>query len=364
MKVCFFVGFYPCIKGGAEYQMKLIAAELSSDVDSFFISVGHDEDKVFYEDNIKVYAINLGNSNYNKISLYYPFFYRVRKILDIEAPDLIYQRILNSFSFHLASYSKLKNIPFYIHVADCYSLQFGKTLSDRIRKYMFRSILKSNVQFVIQTDEQRLLLSKWNIIPVLKIYNLHPLGQKKDSLVNLNSVQKNIVWIGSARKIKRLDIFLDLAQRFNSNIFWKFVVIGRLESGNDAEELSSRMAKLNNVDYLGEQDNNFINQYLEESATLLVNTSDSEGFSNTFIQAWLRGIPVVSLNSNPDNILTDYQLGIYCDSNTDKLFSSVELLLENSDLANRISINALNESPRLFSLKSNICKIRRVLNLK
>lgn len=71
-----------------------------------------------------------------------------------------------------------------------------------------------------------------------------------------------------------------------------------MESGTYSDTLSTRIALLDNVTYLGERDNGYINNLLEIQADLLVNTSDSEGFSNTFIQAWLRGIPVLSLNSN------------------------------------------------------------------
>lgn len=363
MKICFFVGFYPYIKGGAEYQMKLIAEELSKDVDAFFISVGHTEDNIFYEGKLKVYALKLSNYCCNKALLYYPFFYRIQRIIDAEAPDLVYQRILNSFTYHLAIYTKRNKIPFYVHIADCYSLQFTNTFTDLVRKLMFKSVLKSDVRFIVQTDEQIKLLSRWNVTPVLKIYNLHPLGQQQ-VLLSHSSERRNIMWIGSARKVKRLDLFFDLAYHFRQNTSWNFVVIGRLESGEYANALSLRMSMLDNIDYLGEQDNEFINRYLEESATILVNTSDSEGFSNTFIQAWLRGVPVVSLNSDPDNILTDCDFGIFCAGDIEKMFDAVELLLSNNDLINKYTTNAFLKAPSLFSLKTNIVKIRHLLKIE
>ncbi len=48
------VGYYPINRGGAEYQSYLIAQELKKKYDVFYISVGHDDDKVFDEDGFRI----------------------------------------------------------------------------------------------------------------------------------------------------------------------------------------------------------------------------------------------------------------------------------------------------------------------
>jgi glycosyltransferase involved in cell wall biosynthesis len=69
-----------------------------------------------------------------------------------------------------------------------------------------------------------------------------------------------------------------------------------------------RLSEHDNVDYIGELTQDEVNKMLGR-ASLLVNTSPREGFSNVFIQAWMREVPVLTLGVNPDRLLDDGQLG-------------------------------------------------------
>ena len=93
-----------------------------------------------------------------------------------------------------------------------------------------------------------------------------------------------------------------------------------------------------NLIYVGGVPQDEVNRRLEQGH-ILVNTSRFEGFSNTFVQAWMRKVPVVSLNSDPDNILVREGIGFHS-LTFETLCRDVKLLVENNILCNEMGERA------------------------
>lgn len=103
----------------------------------------------------------------------------------------------------------------------------------------------------------------------------------------------------------------------------QFIIIGapQGEFGKNAVEIFNRTS---NIKYLGALNREKVIEYLLYSKAL-INLSKVEGFPNTFLEAWSTFTPVISLYVNPDNVITDYNLGIYGNGNINSIIKYIKL---------------------------------------
>jgi glycosyltransferase involved in cell wall biosynthesis len=102
----------------------------------------------------------------------------------------------------------------------------------------------------------------------------------------------DVLWVGNFRPLKRAELLLGLAERFPRMSF--HVAGGPLASDREYfDAMRAKAATLPNVTFHGAVLYQEIGA-LFERARVFVNTSDTEGFPNTFLQAWGRGAPVVT----------------------------------------------------------------------
>ena len=73
-------------------------------------------------------------------------------------------------------------------------------------------------------------------------------------------------------------------------------------------------------------------------AKCFVNTSDFEGFPNTFIQAGFAATPILSFSVNPDNLIDTRKLGCFCQNSLEKAVGFISSL--DADAIGRYGNNA------------------------
>ena len=101
-----------------------------------------------------------------------------------------------------------------------------------------------------------------------------------------------VLWVSTIRSLKQPEIVLEIARTLPHI---NFVIVGGSDAREQAlfDQIESQAPELANVEFVGFVPYWEIDRYFD-GATVLLNTSESEGFPNTFLQAWSRGVPTVS----------------------------------------------------------------------
>ncbi len=253
----------------------------------------------------------------------YPYMWQLWRTLEQTAPDVIYQRCGTALTGVAAYFAQRHKRKLIFHVAsdrDVYPKPFAWQKPHSIFEYKMTEygILHAD-SIIAQTQYQADILAQNFKKKAIVIPNGHPVPRdcrkKNDKIL--------ILWIGNWKPVKRPELFIELAKKIGQMKDTRLTMLGR----TDNYDALVATARKNNVNVLGEVDNRKVNELLE-NAHLLVNTSAHEGFSNTFIQAWMRRVPVLSLQVDPDNLIRNKGIG-YCTGSLDSLISTTkELVLD------------------------------------
>src|SRR5262245_25862243 len=118
----------------------------------------------------------------------------------------------------------------------------------------------------------------------------------------------DVLWLGNLRSLKRPELVLELARQLPDVNFTLAGGACPFEWGYTYfDDVKAAATRLPNVSMPGGI------RYTEsgawfDRARIFLNTSSIEGFPNTFLQAWIRGVPVVSF-FDPDGLIRRLQLG-------------------------------------------------------
>jgi glycosyltransferase involved in cell wall biosynthesis len=116
-----------------------------------------------------------------------------------------------------------------------------------------------------------------------------------------------VLWVSNIRQLKRPDLVMEFAARTPEIAV--HMIGGRIaDSHNLFDETQQRASELTNVTFHGQKPYHEVNEYFANSL-LFMNTSDIEGFPNSYLQAWSRGTPVIAF-FDPDGLIAREGLGV------------------------------------------------------
>lgn len=194
--------------------------------------------------------------------------------------------------------------------------------------YLYRLGLYHCDQILCQSQAQQKQLYQKCRLEALVIKNVFPL--------NSGSPQKKeyILWVSRCMALKRPLLFVELARRNPQENFVMIMPTNRESKVYAGEQISvlacqvaeeaNQLPNLTLIDYVPFDE---IQSYYDR-AKLFVNTSEFEGFPNSFIQACLGKTGILSLKVDPDGFITKNNLGLCCNDDFEQAVNFVKSLTE------------------------------------
>jgi glycosyltransferase involved in cell wall biosynthesis len=359
MKVCFFSPtaysyFNPDSNtwtGGAETQQVLIARHMiTKGIDVSFIVGDYgqaDIEEVEGISLIKSFSPFTGNRKLR----FLPDMLTIWRAMKKADADVYNQRSTAFYTGQLAYFARRLGKSFTFSVGidyNCYR-DCRKRLPFPLTR-LYRYGLHTADAVIAQTENQQSLLRSNFGIEAVLIRNGIPIPLEEESAGAGDAAGPHEVpppqregigtpeflWVGSIRKRKRPDLYLELARRIPAAAF---TMIGG--PGDDAryyEHIAGEARSIPNIAYLGFVQPREIDDYYRR-AYAFINTSDLEGFPNTYLHSWIRGVPTLTMEIDPDGIIARHRLGSVTGS-FESLVEAVRALRDNPSLRSDMSRGA------------------------
>lgn len=172
--------------------------------------------------------------------------------------------------------------------------------------------------------------------------------------------KKHILWVGRRQDFKRPQLFLELAKAFPQELF---VMICPKNNPDDKswDKLQQSVRDISNLRFIEKVPFEHIQIYFNQ-AKVFVNTSVSEGFPNTFIQAGIGRAALLSLKVDPDNFITVYDCGYVCQDDSAMLVENLKKLLHNPMDWQERGLNTYQYVLENHSLNSGIAKFGKIIH--
>ena len=296
------------VVGGAELQQTLLAKTLAMrGYRVSMISIDYGQQDGTEAHGVRICNMHKPDEGIPVIRFVYPRLTSLWKALKRVDADVYYQRTAAVYTGYLAAFSKFYGKRcIYAGASDVDFIPRRQDITHLRDKLLFEYGLRRVDRVIVQHEHQaRLLRENYGREGIL-IPNCYdaPAGARADR-------QGYVLWVATMRDSKRPEMMLEIARRLPQ---FRFVMVGGPDVGKRGEEkaraLREAAAKLPNVDFRG-----YVplqeTERLFNGARVFLNTSAYEGFPNTFLQAWARGMPTVGTVDvglrRPDGLLAyDY----------------------------------------------------------
>ncbi len=305
MKVCFIsLSAYPFFNtqieaafGGAERDLYLLATELAKDkeYEVSFVLGDYGQEKVEFRENVRLIKSAQITRN---LFMQAPQIWRALHLADA---DIYMSKACSLGTVLNAIFCKYYRRKFVYRTASTMDADNTYLRDNPLRgRAFYWSLRKANAVIAQNESDKENLLKNVGVESIVI--------RNGDKLQQLRNAHRNtILWVGRSAHVKRPDLFLRIAEE-RPDLCFK-MVCQQSSDNTDYGRLIAKAKTITNLEFVPYVPFNQIEKYFL-NAKILVNTSDFEGFPNTFIQACKCGTPILSLNVNPDDFLNKYKCGL------------------------------------------------------
>jgi glycosyltransferase involved in cell wall biosynthesis len=270
----------------------------------------------------------MGGSNYYLMPDWINLFIALWKV----GAEIHIIKLPNHLLFPVGIYCKLfkKKLIFICQIDRDVNLRDLKRDTNIFEYYFYKMGLKFTDHIVAQNEAQRKGLSKFYSKDISVIRNILSLD-----IVEKIPKEKFVLWVGSNLARKRPEIFIKIAKKCQHLSFKMIMSTSKVNP--DDSDIKNQCLGIRNIEYLGPVPFHQIGKFFQ-MASILMSTSESEGFPNIFLQAWQCKTPVVSLEIDPDGLIRQREMGRVSRS-IEKMISDVEELMSNDELRDWLGEN-------------------------
>ena len=290
--------------GGEAIQHVLLARawrDLGHDVSMIVHDEGQGARRV--HEGIRAIAAHSRQGGVPGLRFFHPRATKLLSALMAADAEIYYQSPAGAYTGITGWFSRASDRQFIFRVAsdsDC-EREHGRIQFWRDRKLYNYGLRRANL-VAAQTEYQSRLLRENHHI------DSHVVNMMVEAPRGDGNAPKDIdvLWVSNMRALKRPEPALELARQLPRV---KFTLVGGPMPGGQTyhDDVMAAAARLPNVTMLGPVRYRDTGA-LFDRAKIFLNTSSIEGFPNTFLQAWIRGVPVVTF-FDPDGLTQRLSLG-------------------------------------------------------
>ncbi|HEU4589620.1 MAG TPA: glycosyltransferase family 4 protein [Steroidobacteraceae bacterium] len=275
-------------------------------------------------DGITLIAAHTRNGGLPGLKFFHPRSSKLFSALMAADADIYYQSPAGAYTGVVAWFCRMNGRKFIFRVAsdsDC-EKEHGRLELWRDRKLYDYGLKRADL-VAVQTEVQAKMLRDNHDLDSRVVNMLVEAPRRGGAPVEKDI---DVLWLSNLRSLKRPEMVLELARQLPQVRFtlaggpcphpWGYTYY---------DDVKAAAARLPNVSMPGGVRYTESGEWFDR-ARVFLNTSSIEGFPNTFLQAWIRGVPVVSF-FDPDGLIRRLQLG-HVATSLDDMRESIRGLLE------------------------------------